>query len=441
MSVLRDPYQPPRLATGDDASRHEAVGEPPSWSSPFAGADAEVVATATAAVDEASGDLFTLSSALYADPELGFEEHRSAARVADLLRARGFTPEVGVYGLDTALKCSVSNGSGPTIAVISEYDALPGIGHGCGHNVICAAGVGAFLGAAAVVERLGGTVVLLGTPAEENGSGKEIMARNGAFEGVDAAMMVHPLPGPSALTFNYLGLREVHVVYTGLTAHASATPQLGINALDAAVLAYTGISAMRQQLPDADRVHGIITDGGKRPNVIPERAELHYYLRSPSTASLIALSNKVQAIFEGAALATGAQLELFWDDCPPCLPLRSNSVLETQFAARFNETGEQIFHEVDTGQGLSGSTDMGNVSERLPSIHPMLGIAPAGLAPHTREFADYSDTDRSREVIRNGAVAMAATVADLLADPAVLAAAQASFEETGGAADLTELMP
>lgn len=440
MPTIRDPYQPLQAPDGPSASLHAALTAPPEWSSPFAGAGPQVAAAAQAAVDEASAELFALSSALYADPELGFEEHRSVARVAELLRARGFAPEVGVHGLETALRCTVGNGSGPTIAVISEYDALPGIGHGCGHNVICAAGVGAFLGAAAVVDQLGGTVVLLGTPAEENGSGKEIMAQHGAFDGIDAAMMVHPLTGPSRLAFSFLGLREVRAVFHGRTAHASATPQLGINALDAAVLAYTGVSAMRQQLPVTDRVHGIITDGGERPNVIPERAELHYYVRSPSTQSLVELSAKLQAIFEGAAVATGCQVELFWDDCPPCLPMRSNGVLETQFATHFTSTGEQIYGHVDTGQEASGSTDMGNVSERLPAIHPMIGIAPIELAPHTTEFADYADTDRSREAIRHGAFAMAATVADLLADPALLAGVRAAFEESGGVADLTHLV-
>ncbi len=406
---------------------------PPEWRSHHDGAPAATIDAIRASVAGLRDDVVQLSHDLYADPELGFQEHRSVARVAALLERHGVTAQVGAYGLDTALVARVqSSRPGPTVAVLAEYDCLPDIGHGCGHNMICGTGVAAFLALAAEVEALGGRAVLLGTPAEENGSGKELMIREGALEGVDVAMMVHPFAGISQTTTDYLGLREVDVTYTGRTAHASASPFLGVNALDAVVAAYNGVSAMRQQLIPTDRVHGIIVEGGTAPNVIPEKARGAFYVRSATTVGLAELSDRLEAILTAAAHATGCAAEIVWDRLPPCLPLRSNDTMVAQFAVHFTAAGETMFGPPSNSSGGSGSTDMGNVSVRIPAIHPMIAIAPAGISLHTKDFADHAAGQRSDDAMMASAYALASVGADILADPDLLAAIRADFDTAGG---------
>ncbi|MDN5761339.1 MAG: M20 family metallopeptidase [Microlunatus sp.] len=437
--TVRDPSDPPRLGhSGEElmrAATAELGGEPPTWPSHYEGVSAQILAEADTTAQGLTSALVGLSHQLYAEPELGFEEVRSVAKVAELLRGQGYEATVGVYGLDTALEARVSGGDGPTVAIMAEYDALPDIGHGCGHNVICAAGVGAFLTAAPLVQRLGGTLVLLGTPAEENGTGKALMMTAGALAGVDAAMMVHPFAGESFTSSSYLGLREVAAHYRGITAHAAATPFLGINALDAAVLGYTGVQSLRQHLLPQERVHGVFIDNPERPNVVPERAGLCYYLRSPTMTGLSELSGRMQQIFRGAALATGAQLEVNWDLSPPCLPMRSNHVLADRFAGHFTRCGHTIYGRAPDSAG-SGSTDMGNVSQVVPSIHPMIAIAPAGLSLHTAEFAQYATSAKADEMMLASARSLAATALDLVADPSMLTDVRTEFDQHGGPVDV-----
>ncbi|MGW2768674.1 M20 family metallopeptidase [Streptomyces sp. NPDC001275] len=417
-----------------------AAEQATAWESPYTGADEKLHARIDAAVAEDREALLALSHALHQNPEPGFEEHRAVARVAELLRSHGIEAETGVYGLPTALRATAGTGQGPTVAVLAEYDALPGIGHACGHNVICAFGVGAFLALARVMPALGGTAVLLGTPAEENGTGKETMARAGAFDGVDAAVMIHPFAGGDLTDAPYLGLREVVVEYRGLAAHASATPFMGVNALDGVVAAYQGIAALRQHILPTDRIHGVITDGGTRPNVVPDRAAAHFYLRAGTVEALAELSERAQRVFEGAATMTGTELTVRWDDCPPCMPVRSNEALAAHFALHLTGRGRTALPGSAAPDAGSGSTDLGNVSVRIPAIHPMLSVAPAGTALHTADFAACTAGAEADRTVLDGAAALARTAADFLADPELRAEVARQFTVAGGALDVERLL-
>lgn len=433
----RNPHDPPRLSRAGGEFLETAASERadrPPVSVPAGGAGASLKSRIDEHIERVAADLVALSHSLYREPELGFEEFKSVAKVRDLLAQHGHTAEVGVYGLKTALEARISHGPGPTIVIMAEYDALPGVGHGCGHNVICAAGVGAFLAAAPLVEQVGGTLILQGTPAEENGGGKELMIRAGCLDGVDAAMMVHPFSG-TYVSATFIGLRDVAAHFHGLTAHASATPFMGVNALDAAVAAYTGAQALRQHMLPTDRIHGTFTDVPGAPNVIPDQAGLLYFVRSATMTGLGELSNRLNGSFLAGALTSGCQVDVEWDLTPPCLPMRSNQVLEVVFAENFRRTGEQIGGHAPAAAG-AGSTDMGNVSQVVPSIHPMIGVAPAGVSLHTREFADHAATPRADELMLASARALAATAIDLLADEQVLDLARAEFAAAGGSVDV-----
>lgn len=461
-----NPYREPAVPSYGQSYmlRQKPPATTVAWENPYPGASEAVQRQIGANVASLGPQILGLSHELHANPELGLEEHESVAALAQLLRAHGHNPRVGGYGLETSLLAttpapgeapsdrggrgaetpSSEIKNGPVIAIFAEYDALPEIGHGCGHNVICASAVGAYLALAPLVEELGGQLRLYGTPAEENASGKEIMALAGAFEGVDAALMVHPFSGQSVLTAPYLGLREVEVEFTGVAAHASAMPYAGVNALDAVVSSYQSIGLLRQQLPPDTRIHGIITDGGQRPNVIPERAAAHYYLRAATLDELTGLSQRVQAIMEAAAHATGCRLTTVWDRYAPNLPLRENSAMNECFAAHYTRLGGTIFAD-DGGSGAVGSTDMGNVSQRLPAIHPMIAIAPAGVALHTQEFAGYGTTEAADAAVLLSANTLAAVAADLLAggtgQGSLLEAATREFTERGGSTDLSGGLP
>jgi amidohydrolase len=382
--------------------------------------------------------LVGLSHRVHRAAELGFAEHTSVAAVAELLAEHGFRAEVGgpgLAGLATALRVSAGQG-GPRVGVFAEYDALPDIGHGCGHNVICASAVGAFLGLAPVAARLGGTVTLFGTPAEENGSGKELMARAGAFDELDAVLMLHPSAGRTVADVRNQGLRSVEVTYHGVPAHASSAPEQGRNALDALVAAYQGIAALRQHIGMRERVHGVITEGGQAANVVPVRARGRFLLRSPDEVALAALSHRVHRILEGAALMTETRLEATWDQVPPCLPIRGSAVLAERFAVHYADRGQPV---TASGEGL-GSTDLGNISLRVPAIHPMVAIAPAGVALHTVEFAEHAAAGPADVAVLDGAVAMALSAVDFLADAELRAEVRAEFEAQGGYVDVPALM-
>lgn len=398
------------------------------FESEFAGADAVTRDRARRRIEDRADDLRALGRALHGDPEEGFAEHRSVARVAELLTTSGHPPSIGIAGLETAFSVTVGE-SGPHVAVLAEYDALPGIGHGCGHNIICAAAVGAFLGAAEIVREVGGRLSLVGTPAEEGGGGKELLARSGVFDEVDAALMLHPFSHDIA-DHPFLGRRQVEIVFHGIAAHASAEPFMGRNALDAVVNCYQSISALRQHLPPSDRVHGIITDGGARPNVIPERAAASYYLRSGDPGSLADLARRVEAVAHGAAEATGCGVELFWDERPAYLPIKHNRSLVSRWVRHQAALGRNSLPRGVVPEHLTGSTDLGNLSRRMPCIHPMIGLEEENLSLHTTEFARAAGGEAGDRAIVDGAIGLGATAADYLADPELRGAVHLEFRDS-----------
>lgn len=403
--------------------------------SPHAGAPQASRGAVTAAVTAREERIVALSRTLFADPEEAFGEHRSAAAVAAALRHEGHSVEIGRFGLPTTVLASAGRASGgPVIAVLAEYDALPGIGHGCGHNIIAAAAVGAFLGVASVADRLDGRVVLLGTPAEEGSSGKELMARAGAFDGVDAAIMAHPF-GYDAVDHPFIGRRILRVRYHGVPAHASAAPFMGRNALDAATLHYQAVAQLRQHLPPGDRVHGVLSGGG-RPSVVPAEASLEYYLRSPEAATLRELSDRLIEISEGVAIATGTGVELDWDPLPFTLPSRFNGPLNERWAVNLEQRGRRVLTREVVPAELAASTDFGNVSVRIPGIHPVIAVAPPEVALHTAEFAAYASGEAGDRAAVDAAHGLALTALDFLTDPALRAAVADDFAAAGGPLDV-----
>jgi amidohydrolase len=367
----------------------------------------------TAAIDARRDELIALSHAIHGDAEIGFEEHTSSRRVADALATAGFAVEHGVGGLDTAVVARY--GSGPlNVGICAEYDALPGIGHACGHNVIAAAGVGAGLALAAVADDLGLTVTVLGTPAEEGGGGKILMMEQGAFDGLNAAMMVHPAPEESA-TMPCLAVQHFDVNYRGRSAHASAYPQLGINAADALTVAQVAIGLLRQHIKPTDRIHGIVTDGGDAPNIVPERTAGQWYARAATLAELAELYPRVQRCFEAGALATGAEVS-FDEPGPAYSEFRHDEGLVAAWRAEATAVGRDIpVQPLD--EGLAGSTDMANVSLAMPSIHPMLAIETGGAVNHQPEFTAACIRPSADRAVREGALGMARTAIAMAEDP------------------------
>jgi amidohydrolase len=369
----------------------------------------------TAAVDDRRDQLLALSHAVHADAEVGFEEHTSSRRVADALATAGFEVTHGIDDLDTAVVARY--GTGPLhVGICAEYDALPGIGHACGHNVIAAAGVGAGLALAEVADELGLTVTVLGTPAEEGGGGKILMMERGAFDGLNVAMMVHPAPVESA-TMPCLAVQHFDVNYRGRSAHASAYPQLGINAADALTVAQVAIGLLRQHLRPTDRIHGIVTDGGDAPNIVPERTAGQWYARAATLAELAELYPRVQRCFEAGALATGAQVR-FDEPGPAYSEFRHDQALVALWRAEALAIGRAIpLQGMD--EGLAGSTDMANVSLAMPAIHPMLAIDTDGAVNHQPEFTAACLRPSADRAVRDGAVGMARTVVAITEDPVV----------------------
>ena len=403
------------------------------------GAPADLLDDAEAAVEAAAADLIALSRDLHAHPEEAFAEHRSVRALADLLTARGVEAEVGAFGVPTALHAA-TGGGGPVVAVLAEYDALPGVGHGCGHNVIAAAAGGAFLGLRTVLDVGGrGRAVLLGTPAEEGGGGKELLARAGALDGVDAVLMVHPF-GYDVAVQPFLGRRQVRATYTGVAAHAAAQPFMGRNALDAVVAGYQGIAMLRQHVPPSDRVHGVVLEGGQRPNVVPERAVAEYYVRSAQPDTLADLCRRVEAVLVAAAAMTGCGHELEWDRQPAYLPVRANLEAAARWTLHQRRRGRAALPPGVVPESLTGSTDLGNLSVRVPAIHPMIAVAGPEVSLHTREFAAAAASPAGDRAVLDGAVGLALTALDLLCDPDLLAAVRAEFEEAGGALDVARFL-
>lgn len=377
------------------------------------------------AVDHLAGELETLSRTIHDHPELGYQETRACGWLGEFLGRHGFRVETGVGGVETAFRATLEGGQpGPTVAILCEYDALPGIGHACGHNVIAASGAGAGAALASVRARLPrGRVLVIGTPAEEGGGGKVRLIRGGVFADVDCAMMIHGFDR-TLIHQDLLGVVRVNFDFTGKAAHASADPWAGTNALDACLQTFNAVSMLRQQMRPDCRVHGIITNGGAAPNIIPELASASFYVRAPRIDTMWDLYRRVVACAEGGAQATGAtvrvtQLDNVYE------PFKRNQTLLDLFAANMATVG---LAEGAAIPDRLGSSDVGNVSQVLPTIQPMIGIAPLGMAIHTREFAEAAVQPLARAGLLAAAKTMALTAYDLLADPARVRAARAEFD-------------
>jgi len=364
---------------------------------------------ACATIDRMKSDLVEISHQIHVRPELNFEEHFAHGLLTSAIADNDLKVTRGAYGLDTAFEAR-SGTEGKTVAVLCEYDALPGIGHACGHNIIAAAGLGAGLALAPLAAQAGGRLRLMGTPAEEGGGGKIEMARKGAFDGVDAAMMIHPSDTDLA-RMNAIAIQQMFVRYIGEAAHAAVSPEKGRNALDAAVLGYMNVAALRQHIKPTERIHGIFTNGGEKPNIVPRESAMDWYVRSDTIKSLQPLKARVAACLEGSAVATGCQSEIRWAK-NPFTDIVENVPLLTAYATNSGLLGRELSTEFKPGTG-GGSTDMGNVSYLVPSIHPMIGVSPAGVSLHTPAFADYAIGEAATKAILDGAKIMAMTAIDM----------------------------
>ncbi|WP_346012296.1 amidohydrolase [Streptomyces sp. SID3343] len=356
-------------------------------------------------VEEHRADLLALGRRIHAHPETAFAEHRAAAWCADVLREHGYSVTAPAHGLDTAFVATI--GSGPvTVALACEYDALPGLGHACGHNLIAAAGVGAAIALGPDADRLGLTVRVVGTPAEERGAGKALLLEAGAFDGVDFAMMVHPCPFEVA-EFHSFALGTLSVEYTGTAAHPSLNPQDGRSAADALTVAQVALGLLGRQLPAHWKVHGITTGAGSSPNAVPDRATAEYEIRTSDAADLAELRTRVEACFRAGALAIGCDVALTRPE-PDYLDFRTDPTLIALWRANARELGRPEPIERDA----FACTDMGNVSHVVPSIHPVLDISGGSCGPHEPEFVAAAISPEADRALLDGAVAMAWTAAD-----------------------------
>ena len=374
-------------------------------------------------VDRVADTLISASHAIHENPELNFEEHFAHEVLTGILEDEGLKPIRGAYDLETAFEASVGD-KGSTVAVLCEYDALPDIGHACGHNIIATAGLGAGLAAAKVAERMGGELRILGTPAEEGGGGKVFMADRGAFNDVDAAMMVHPASG-DLVRMNTIAIQRLHVGYQGKAAHAAAAPHRGHNALDAAVLGYQNVAALRQHIKPDERIHGIFIESGAKPNIVPERSSMEWYVRSKNAKSLEPLKKRVLNCLEAGGHATSCSMSHDWID-PYYADMVDNETICTLYSANASNIGRTLL-EPDAELKVVGSTDMGNVSYLVPSIHPMISVAPYGTPIHTPEFATHAKSESGDKAVIDGAKIMAMTIVDLWANKTTMDAAQSEF--------------
>jgi amidohydrolase len=364
-------------------------------------------------LDGVADDLVALSHRIHAHPELGYEEEQAAAWLCETLSSAGLDVTPGICDVPTAFIARA--GSGPLhIAICAEYDCLPGIGHACGHNVIAAMSAGAGIALAPIADDAGLTVSVIGTPAEEGGGGKILLLERGAFEGAHAAMMVHPAPF-DLLEPSIIAVAHFDVHYTGKEAHAAAFPELGINAADAITVAQTAIGLLRQHIRGTDRIHGIVTKGGEAPNIVPAHTTAKYYVRARDLRELDDIVPKAMRCFEAGAIATGCTHEIVEHTKP-----YSEMVHDHELAQIYKTNAESLGRTFpDLGpaaERAAGSTDMGNVSLAMPSIHPMIGIDSLPAVNHQPEFAAHCATPAADKAIVDGAVAMAWTVIDAATD-------------------------
>lgn len=371
-------------------------------------------------IDSQKAVYIDASQAIHANPEIGNEEFFASRTLVNLLKNAGFTVETGVAGHETAFYASFGGDlPGPTIAFLAEYDALPGLGHACGHNIIGTTSVAAAIALSETLHATGGRAVVLGTPAEEggpNGSAKGSFVKHGLLEGIDAALMIHPA-GKTALTGRSLAVDPLEFHFYGKSAHAAGSPEKGVNALDAVLQLFNSINALRQQLPDDARVHGIITHGGDAPNIIPEYAAARFYIRGESWKKTADTAEKVRAVAQGAALATGTSVKIvrFQNEVKD---LVLTPLLDSVLRSELESVGEQVAESRHYGLG---STDAGNISYVIPTAHPFIKIGPDDLVAHTPEFREAANSDLGNQALIRGAKALANTGYRLLTDAALLA--------------------
>jgi amidohydrolase len=375
-------------------------------------------------VDSQSQQLRELSLKIHANPELGFRETKAVTWLSEYLEGNGFRLEQGICKLATAFRASYGEGR-PVVAILAEYDALPKLGHACGHNIIAGAAVGAAVAAKSAIDKFGGCVCVMGTPAEEIYGGKVIIANKGGFADIDAAMMVHPGANDTATT-QALAARQLEVEFFGKAAHAAARPEMGINALDAMILSFTAINSLRQHIKDGARIHGVITDGGEAANIVPAHSAATFIVRARDNAYLDELRPRVLDCFTGAAVATGARLEHKWDDVSYA-SLRNNLTLARLFSENMERLGRKM--QMTEPDQTFGSTDMGNVSHLVPSIHPFVAIAPGEVLAHSPEFAAAAASATGLKGMLDAAKALAMTVTDLVASPELFGKVREEFEQ------------
>jgi len=370
-------------------------------------------------------ELVRLSLNIHDNPELGFQEVKAASWLSEYLKSNGFSVERNIAGLATAFRAVHGEGK-PRVAVLAEYDALPGLGHGCGHNIIAASAVGAGVASKIVVDNLGGSIIVLGTPGEETFGGKIDMVKAGIFDDVDVAMMVHPSILNIAME-RMLASSSLEVEFFGKAAHAAAQPSQGINALEAIILAFNSVNSLRQHIKEQARIHGIITDGGEVPNVVPAHSAAKFIIRAPDYAYLEELQGKVLNCFKGASLASGARLEYRWGD-KVYAPMKNNVALAQLFSDNLELTGRRL--DAFDLQIPFGSSDMGNVSQVVPSMHPMVAIASPKVSLHSPEFASAAASEAGHQGLLDAAKAMAMTVVDVIGRPEVLEKIKQEFRSS-----------
>ncbi|MCU1389054.1 MAG: amidohydrolase [Ilumatobacteraceae bacterium] len=379
-----------------------------------------------AEVDRLAPQLLDASHQIHANPELNFQEHFAHDLLTGVLADADLAPERHAYGIETGFESRIGD-SGIDVAVLCEYDALPSIGHACGHNIIATAGLGAGMAAATVAKLVGGRLRIMGTPAEEGGGGKIEMARNGAFQDLDAAMMVHPADA-DLIRMDAIAIHQADVHFAGKAAHAAAAPQEGLNALDAAVLGYMNVAALRQHMLPTERIHGIFLKGGDKANIVPAEAVMQWMVRSPTLESLQPLKERVVKCFEGSAMACGCTFSVEWDNVSYA-DMIDNAPMVESYVANAARVGRTVQDPRAIGKHVVGSTDMGNISYLVPSIHPMIQVAPLGTAIHTVDFARWAASADGDRAVLDGAKTMAMTVVDLWCQDGLIDSVRTSFAQ------------
>ncbi len=378
-------------------------------------------------IDSIRDELIQLSLRIHNNPELGFEEHNASDWLTEYLDNSGFHIEKGVGGLPTAFKASYGSGQ-PVIALIAEYDALPDIGHACGHNIIGTAAIGAGIASRNAIDSLGGSVIVYGTPAEEIYGGKVPLVNAGVFNEANAAMIVHP-GVRNIVMVESLACQNLDVEFFGKSAHAAAHPEQGINALEAMVLSFNSLNYLRQHINEKSRIHGIITDGGKAANIVPDYTSASFMVRAAEKDYLEEIKVKVLDCFRGAALSTGCRLEYKWGSTI-YYPMKNNMLLAQFFSRNLESLGRKV-ESFEHSFGF-GSTDMGNISQIVPSIHPMIAITRSGMSLHSPEFAQAAASEIGHKGLLDAAKAMAMTVVDLLCDKGIILDIKREFDSEQG---------